>query len=49
MPGFALESGGIDAAAAAAEVSGNGAWGTVLAPPSCAGSSVSSTIRFMIL
>ena len=49
MPGFALDSGGIDATAAAAEVLGDSAWGTVLALPFCAGSSVSSTIPFMIL
>ena len=49
MAGFALDSGGIDATAAAAEVSGDGAWGTVLALPSRAVSSVSSTMLSMIL
>jgi hypothetical protein len=49
VPGFALDSGGIAATGAAAEVSADGAWGTVLALPSCAGSSVSSTIPFIIL
>ena len=49
MPGFALDSGGIAATGAAAEVSADGAWGTVLALPSCTGSSVSSTIPFIIL
>src|ERR1700730_5471245 len=47
MPGSAADSGGIDATAAAAEVSG--AWGTLFALPSCTGSSVSSTIPFIIL
>jgi hypothetical protein len=49
VPGFALDSGGIAATGAAAEVSADGAWGTVLALPSCAGSSGSSTIPFIIL
>jgi hypothetical protein len=48
-PGFAFDSGGIAATAAAGEVSVDGAWGTVLALPSCAGSSGSSTIPFIIL
>src|ERR1700739_4829359 len=49
VSGFALDSGGIAATGAAAEVSADGAWGTVLALPSCAGSGVSSTIPFIIL
>lgn len=48
-PECALNSDGIDATVAAAEVSGSGAWGTVLALPSCAGPSVSSTIPLMIV
>src|ERR1700752_860003 len=49
VPGFALDSGGIAATGAAAEVSADGAWGTVLALPFCAGSSGPSTIPFIIL
>jgi hypothetical protein len=49
MPGFTPDSGGIDATAAATEVSGDGVGGTVLALPSSADSSVSSTIASMIL
>ena len=49
MPGFAANADGLDATAAAAEVSGDGAWGTLLALPSCTRSSVSSIIPSMIL
>lgn len=49
MPRFVAHSDGADATAAAAEVSGDGAWATLLALLFRTGSSVSSAIPFMIL
>src|SRR5579864_7552409 len=49
VPASTVNSGGVDATAAAAEVSGDGACGALVALPFRTGSSVSSTIPFMML